>query len=49
MDLKDLLLYGYYDEDKRYIAVLDENTLKHYFKADEIRINTDKKEKTHGE
>ena len=49
MDIKDLISYGYYNEDGKYIVVLDENRLKHDLKADEIRLNTNKEENVHGE
>jgi len=39
MDLKDLISYGYYDEDRNYIVVLDGNKLKQYYKAKKVFID----------
>lgn len=45
MDIKDILEYGYYDENKNYIVVLDTSKLKQLFKADEIKLAPEKEHK----
>lgn len=45
MDIKDILEYGYYDDNKHYVIVLDTDKLKQLFNADEIKLSPEKEHK----